>query len=113
MVFSRAMLDEVYPKVDRGVLIFLYYTALTGFTFFGVAWSVSSLQSSPTLAVCGGLATPLVIFMGIQGADWIRDTAYSPEFYRFVGIAYAITCTVIAIVCFSIGTWYYLRRVEP
>jgi ABC-type transport system involved in multi-copper enzyme maturation permease subunit len=73
------------------------YVAITGLTFFSVGWLISSLQSSPTFAICGGLMTPLVIFLCLCGA-WA---------------AYGITCTVIAVVCFSIGTWYYLGRVEP
>ena len=57
--------------------------------------------------------TPLVIFMGMQGAAWVRDAPSAPDFYRFVGIGYAITCSLVTVVCFSIGTWYCLRRVEP
>ena len=43
-------------------------------------------------------------------AAWATD---APSFDRFMETGYAIICPVVAVVCFSIGTWYYLRRVEP
>ena len=95
---------------SEDVLRALYYVAITGLTFFGVGWLISSLQSSPTFGVCGGLITPLLILMGLQAAAWLSA---APSFDRFMKTGYAVTCPLLALVCFSIGTWYYLRRVEP
>jgi hypothetical protein len=84
--------------------------ALTSLLSFSVAWLVSSLQSSPTFAVCSGLITPWLVVIALQGAAWIYDPL---SFGPIVAVGYAITCPILAAVCFSIGTWYYLRRVEP
>ena len=90
------------------------YSAITGLVFFGVAWLISSLQSSPTFAVCGALITPPVIVMVLQGAAWgIGLPPFREGFERFLEIGYAAVCPIVAVVCFSIGTWYYLHRVEP
>lgn len=89
------------------------YVAITGLTFFGVGWLISSLQSSPTFAICGGLISPLVIFTCLQGAAWAGGSLAGPSYEPLVGAGYAVTCSVVAVACFSIGTWYYLRRVEP
>ena len=84
--------------------------ALTGLAMFSVAWLVSSLQSSPTFAVCSGLIAPWLLVSGLVGAAFIYDPL---SFGLIVEVGYAVTCPVLAVVCFSIGTWYYLRRVEP
>ena len=92
----------------------LGYSAITGLVFFGVAWLISSLQSSPTFAVGGALITPLVIVMGLQGAAWgIGLHHFREAFERFLTIGYPAICAIVAVVCFSIGTCYFLRRVEP
>ena len=102
---------EVDADLQRVILTVLGYSAITGLTFFGAGWLVSSLQSSPALAVCAGLISPAVIAMSLHGVAWA--TTDPPAFDRFMQIGYAIICPIVAVVCFSIGTWYYLRRVEP
>ena len=84
--------------------------AVTGLVMFSVAWLVSSLQSSPTFAVCSGVIVPWLLCIALQGAVWIYDPL---QFGRLVTIGVAVASPVLAVVCFSIGTWYYLRRVEP
>jgi ABC-type transport system involved in multi-copper enzyme maturation permease subunit len=82
--------------------------AITGFVFFGVGWLLSSVLESPTFAICGGLATPLLVVMGIGTVAWffaIPDELARP---LYVG-----TCLLLAPLCFVVGTVYYLRRVEP
>jgi len=95
--------------------LMLSYVAITGLVFYGVSWLISSFQSSPTFAVVGGLLTPLLVIMGLNGlnaAAWATDMDVR-SVDRFVGIGYAIICPILAIVGFSIGTWYYLTRIEP
>jgi ABC-type transport system involved in multi-copper enzyme maturation permease subunit len=87
-----------------------FYAAMTGLTFFCVGWLVSSFQSSPTFAVVAGLATPLTIIMGLGVLDW-SDVV--PPLDEIVGPIYAILCATLAVASFAIGTWYFLRRVEP
>jgi len=110
LLFVLGTAPEANPRFYDLIRNALPYSAITGLVFFGVAWLVSSLQSSPTFAVCGGLITPLVIIMGLHWGAWVTGP---PTFDRFAAIAYAAICPIVAVVCFSIGTWYYLRRVEP
>ncbi len=95
---------------------FVSFTAITGLVFFGVSWLISSFQSSPTFAVGGALVTPMLVLMGLLSLAWLNDAPSSERYLeldRFVGYGYAIICSALAVVCFSIGTWYYLRRIEP
>ena len=88
----------------------IYYVAITGLVFYGVSWLISSFESSPTFAVGGGLITPMLVFMGLKAAAWAMGLR---SIDPFVGIQYATICPILAVVCFSIGIWYYLNRVEP
>ena len=110
MLISATMMPQLWPAPDDGFLRAMGYIAITGLTFFGVGWLISSLQSSPTFAVCGGLITPAIVIAGLTAPAWFGD---EPDFSPFLGIGYTIICSVLAVVCFTIGTWYYLRRVEP
>ncbi len=88
----------------------LWYSAITGLVFFGVAWMVSSLQSSPVFAVCAGLIAPLIVFVSLQIVD---NGIGPPNPDPYWKTAQPVICSTLGVVCFSIGTWYYLRRVEP
>jgi ABC-type transport system involved in multi-copper enzyme maturation permease subunit len=83
--------------------------AITGLTFFGVAWSLSACIASPTFAVAGGLVTPLLVIISLSYAsDFVpfpRRDWFEP--------CYRDVCVSLAIVAFAVGTWHYLRRVEP
>jgi ABC-type transport system involved in multi-copper enzyme maturation permease subunit len=109
-----AVLRSILPRnyVDEEML-FLAFVAITGLVFFCVSWFISSLQSSPTFAICGGLVTPLVIVMIWQAVAWLSEMRQGPEFDQIIGIGYTVTCLLVAVICFSVGTWYYLRRIEP
>ena len=87
-------------------------TAITGLAFFGVGWIISSLQSSPTYAVGGALITPLLVFLSLHTIGW-QSGLRSRDFDRFVALGYDAICLSLGVVCFAIGTWYYLRRIEP
>lgn len=98
------------PKTGAHWGEFGYYVAITGLLFFGVGWLVSSLQSSPTFAVCAGMITPFLVVNILAATAWVYDIA---SLQPITEIGYAVTCPVLAVACFSIGTWYYLHRVEP
>lgn len=87
----------------------LGYAAITGATFFGVSWLLSSMLESPTFAVCGGLVAPLVVALGLQ--FW--GDAFDCPFEEFMKLWYPRVCLTLAAVAFTAGTWHYLRRVEP
>jgi ABC-type transport system involved in multi-copper enzyme maturation permease subunit len=94
------------PEIYRGV----FYTAITGLTFFCVAWFLSSLITSPAIATCGGLIAPLVVVGSILFVGYLFNM---PEIDRLAGPWYCGICLTLAPACFAIGTWHYLRRVEP
>jgi ABC-type transport system involved in multi-copper enzyme maturation permease subunit len=89
-----------------------FNVAINGFVMFCVAWLCSSMLPSPTLAVCIGLITPLIVF-GSQGIA----TQYFRIPMHVVGAIFDFwhpaICLSLAPICFAIGTWIYLRRVEP
>ena len=95
----------------REMLCALAAVAVSGAAIFGLAWLLSSLTASPTIAVCGGLVTPLVVGFGIVfvGCFVLGPSAEEdwPKLW-YVGI-----CLGLGIAGFVAGTWYYLRRVEP
>jgi len=93
---------------DKAVL----YVTISGAVFYGVSWLISSFQSSPTVAVGGGLISPVIILLGLSVVAWAMGIK-GPELDRVLEPGYLIIGTVLAVVCYSIGTVYYLRRVEP
>jgi ABC-type transport system involved in multi-copper enzyme maturation permease subunit len=86
--------------------------AVSGVAIFGVAWSISSILTSATIPICGGVVTPLVVWLGIGVVTYGilgRDPIRGPS----LGLWYAGICLTLGIASFIAGTWYYLRRVEP
>ena len=104
------------PGRSQDVFMGTMNIAVTGFTLFCVAWFLSSFVASPAFDVCGALITPLLVASGISFVDWLRTTAGSSPLIIDNGtffVWYWGICLIIAPVCFAIGTWHYLRRVEP
>jgi ABC-type transport system involved in multi-copper enzyme maturation permease subunit len=101
--------DRFLPHLGDGVVQAAFF-AVTGLTFFGVAWFVSSLQSSPTFAVCAGLITPFLLLICLQAIAWVVDVL---SFAKIITAGYAITSPLLAIIGFVVGTILFLRRVEP
>ena len=88
----------------------LKLTAITASVFFSVAWLLSSFLTSPTIPVCGGLFTPVLVWLGSCYVDYLFELHVGGE---ALGRLYCLACLILAPVCFAIGTWHYLRRVEP
>jgi ABC-type transport system involved in multi-copper enzyme maturation permease subunit len=93
-------------------------TAATGVVLFGVAWLISALQSSPTFAVCGGLATPMVTWMGLWmmyslAENIAPEAVQSLDYYRTILNSYIVISLVLGTLGFIIGMRYFLKRVEP
>jgi ABC-type transport system involved in multi-copper enzyme maturation permease subunit len=95
--------------IDAAVF-FATYVAITGATFFGVAWLVSSFQSSPTFAACAGLITPVLVVAGLQAVALLCKPRLTGP---IVGGGYAIICLSLACCGLAAGSLYYIRRVEP
>jgi ABC-type transport system involved in multi-copper enzyme maturation permease subunit len=106
--------DVVGPSRGHGgheLFQALANTALTGLVFFGVAWFLSSFLASPTFAICGGLAAPVLFLVTLHLFAYCLDLA--PIGVAATALSYRIFCLTVAPVCFAVGTWHYLRRVEP
>jgi len=86
--------------------------AVTGLTFFCVAWFFSSILDSPTFSVCAGLIVPLLVWLGIL---WTYESLRhaSPYDGDLLLTWYAAISLTISAIAFPTGTLYYLRRVEP
>ena len=91
----------------------LGYTAITSLTFFCVAWGLSAFLSSPTVAVLGGLLTPLFLWTGIFFVGYMLGYGSRPDAVELAVYLYCTMCLALSPICFGVGTWYYLRRVEP
>jgi ABC-type transport system involved in multi-copper enzyme maturation permease subunit len=88
--------------------------ALTGLMMFCVAYFISALQSSPSFAACGGLATPLIIMIGLSIAYELAYEEWNSQARnRFMDNGYSSISLALSAVCFTLGTWYYLKRLEP
>jgi hypothetical protein len=103
------ILDHFYTS-DPPVFEIMITSAITGLVFFCVAWLVSSVLPSPAIAACLGLITPWVV------VGTVSLISLSSELTRpglVIWIWYLALCLTIAPICFGIGTWLYLRCVEP
>ncbi|MEN6557974.1 MAG: ABC transporter permease subunit [Thermoguttaceae bacterium] len=100
--------------LDAGVLSILGVSSLV---IFCSAWFFSSLATSPAFDVCGGLITPFLVVLGIHFTAWLLKPRGAVPLATDDNVVifwrYLCVCCVIAPVCFCIGTWRYLRRVEP
>lgn len=94
----------------EAAVVFATYAAITGATFFGVGWLISSFQSSPTFAACGGLITPFLVVAGLQAVALLCEPRFNGP---IVGGGYAIICLLLTWFGLSAGTAYFIRRVEP
>ena len=104
---------NVYGQSDLALLCSFAAVAISGAAIFGPAWLLSSLVSSPTIAVCGGLATPLVVWLGIMFVHNLCHPNWNDVSESSLGLSYAGVCLALGIAGFVAGTWCYLRRVEP
>jgi ABC-type transport system involved in multi-copper enzyme maturation permease subunit len=82
--------------------------AIIGITFYGVAWMVSSMIASPIFASCAGLITPWILGSACVFTAHLFDARLDDVGYWMLGL-----CLFASPICFGIGTWLYLRRVEP
>ncbi len=84
--------------------------AITGLTFFCVAWLLSSVLESATFSVCAGLIVPLLVILGIVWTAHLLELRVDDD---AVGLWYGGLCMAISAIAFPSGTAYYLRRIEP
>jgi hypothetical protein len=75
----------------------------------GVGWCASANVENSGPAVALGLAAPMVLFGVLQATHSAFNT---PDELAF-GAVYFTLCPILAVLFFAIGTFCYLRRVEP
>jgi len=102
---------QIWNRPTVEYIAVILWLSCTSLTFYGVSWLISSLQSSPTFAVGGGLIAPLLVIAGLGAAAWKIGILNTDD--RFIPAGYTIICLTLAIASFTIGTWHYLKRVEP
>jgi hypothetical protein len=83
--------------------------AITGAVFFSVAWHLSSFLTSPTFAVAGSLLAAYLLVLVSALICYLAGL----DLDVYVPRVYCGLCLVTAPICFALGTWHYLRRVEP
>jgi ABC-type transport system involved in multi-copper enzyme maturation permease subunit len=87
--------------------------AINGLLLFCVAWLCSSMLESPAISVCIALITPIVLSGAIS--MMVRFGFDVPLHMHLAAVTfwyYAIAIP-LSVICFAIGTWVYMRRVEP
>jgi ABC-type transport system involved in multi-copper enzyme maturation permease subunit len=109
--------------------VFLVNVAITGLTFFCVAWFFSSLLGSPAIGACAGLITPFLAWTLPMIVMWARGFEYYTgqhvlagyfSMYRgYIPLVLAILefwahtiCLATSAIGLTLGTWIYLRRRE-
>ncbi len=85
-------------------------TAIVALAFFCVAWFLSSFLPSAAIAVCGGLVTPLIAATGPYFVVFLLG--YPDNVINYTR-CFQVICLTLSPICFVIGTWHYLQRVEP
>jgi ABC-type transport system involved in multi-copper enzyme maturation permease subunit len=111
MVFCAAGARGVFFGTARELASGVGVIATIGGTAFCVAWLFSSLLTSPTISVCAGIIAPIIVFVGVWLVARLCDISRFGE-GDFVLYGSLAICLTAAPICFAIGTWYYLRRVE-
>ncbi len=112
---------SILASLDRGVLrdasfapILMINLAIIGFVFFCVAWFFSSFLTSPTFSTIAGLAAPLIVWSLILYVNYlIQGDQWRPATGFILQMCFGIISLAVALSCFGVGTWLYLRRVEP
>ena len=108
--------DQLDIQIRIGIDFFtpIKNVAFASLVMFGAAWFVSSFQSSATFAVCAGVAAPMLIMLGlafvVQG---LESSGRNVDFEQVFEAGFPICTLAIFALGFPLGTWLFLRRIEP
>lgn len=75
----------------------------------GPGWCASAVVDNSGPAVALGLAAPAVLFGVLMSTHSMFN---APDDLAF-GAVYFTLCPILAVACFTLGTLYYICRVEP
>ncbi len=105
----RPDVSAAYRDLLNAIVI-LMFAGATAILIFGVAWLLSTLFSSPSIAGALGLLSMIVVVGALACIDMIAGQGGSePEITRRF---YVTTCLVLGIGCFVAGVVHYVRGVE-
>jgi len=112
---ARALVNPAFPggSILPGAPWTLFYTAIIGLLIFSFAWLFSSFLTSPTFSVGVGLAAPMILWSIFGYICYLFKLPEMPVSKIVFFSTIIIFHIVLSLVCFSTGTWIYLRRVEP
>ena len=116
-LFAIVVISTVYLLgLPSGLAHFvdLFSLVITLLLIFGVCWLVSSFQSSTVIAFVSGAAAPvlIVVYMLVRSNLGPSFHEMTPKDIVAFSLWYAAICLPVAVVCFGIGTWNFLRQRE-
>ncbi len=109
-VWASANFEQFPKEISES----LTNPAITGLVFFCMAWFFSTFLRSPTFSVISGLATPVIIWSLISFGWYLvhGETWYGGK-ESILQTWYVCLSLAVVFPSFGIGTWLFLRRVEP
>lgn len=80
----------------------------TTLLLLGVSWMCSSFLSRPAIAACIGIAATVSVAATTarMATVWQLDKQQAIRGYAWIAL-------ILGLLCFAVGTLYYIRRVEP
>jgi len=100
------------PLFTREGLTIFAMIATAGLNLFCCAWLLSSVIKSSAISVCGGLTVSWLSFsIDVLAARHYCHLKIDPG-----EMGYAVILVFLlaeSLICFAIGSWFFLRRVEP
>ncbi len=108
-LISTAGTREFHANLSFSLTAFFVTTVATGILFLGTGWLASCILDSPTFAAAIGLVAPLLLFCSFQ----ISQLLFAWPEIQTMQSWYTASSFVLGLLCFALGSAYYLRRVEP
>jgi ABC-type transport system involved in multi-copper enzyme maturation permease subunit len=114
---TRVVIDNVpLSTISAHMLLDLRPYLVGVLLIYGVGWLLSSCLSSVTAASMLGIVGIFLICLGYtfistpQGSDEMISIMMDRERYGDAVFWYTIIWIPVAVICFSLGTWNYVRR---
>jgi ABC-type transport system involved in multi-copper enzyme maturation permease subunit len=101
-----------HSVLDRDRLFEIVGIPLFGLTFFSCAWLLSAVLKSPTIAIFGGMTIALLTLAGIAFVTGHLSISNQSRFDSFL-FWMPVALITESLSCFTLGSWIFLRRVEP
>ena len=83
-----------------------------GLCYFGCCWLLSSLLSSPAIAIVLGFITPFFIGSSIVGILYLFNCKQFEPDSNVFKLVYIVSCGIVGLLSLIAGTWHFLRSKE-